>query len=255
MMRMTPSAKQNQQRLLDVLGFSQSKPTKWEVDGHLVMRYMARDSRIPEGNSVYLCRCVLAGMYKHLRSETIQSRLRRLIMRMEGGPAYSLTIREIYRRLHNVEIGLYSPVPCGVKPNVFHPGTKIGRHSYIANTVRTFTRNHPLNTRSTHGFFENPALGKVSKDLMVFNNLLIGNGVWIGHNAIILPPTEKIGDGAVVAAGSVVYEDVPPYAVVGGSPAVVIRKRFAPDVIEELLASRWWEDSPAELAARRKKNF
>jgi acetyltransferase-like isoleucine patch superfamily enzyme len=75
----------------------------------------------------------------------------------------------------------------------------------------------------------------------------IGNDVFIGHNAMILYPTKKIGDGAVIAAGSVVVEDVPPYAIIGGYPAKVLRYRFSNERIDALLRSRWWEASLEEL--------
>ncbi|PBB42122.1 CatB-related O-acetyltransferase [Mesorhizobium sp. M1A.F.Ca.IN.020.06.1.1] len=70
--------------------------------------------------------------------------------------------------------------------------------------------------------------------------ITIGNDVWIGHGAIILPGVE-VGDGAVVGAGAVVTRTVPTYAIVGGSPARLIRYRFSQDVISKLLAIRWWE--------------
>jgi virginiamycin A acetyltransferase len=170
-------------------------------------------------------------------------------MRLEGGPAYSLTIREIFRQFHCVDVGLYTAGPCTVRPEVFHRGTTLGRYSSICETVRTFTRNHTTSTMSTHGFFDNPALGKVKTDLIPWGNLVIGNGVWIGHNAIILPPAERIGDGAVITAGSVVYSNVPPYAIVTGFPARVVGYRFSESIIAKLLASRWWERSPAELSS------
>ena len=64
--------------------------------------------------------------------------------------------------------------------------------------------------------------------------------VWIGQNAAIMPGVH-IGSGAIVAAASVVTRDVPPYAVVGGNPASIIRMRYSSDVIDELLRLAWWD--------------
>lgn len=74
---------------------------------------------------------------------------------------------------------------------------------------------------------------------------VIGNDVWFGYGVLVMPGV-RIGDGAIVAAGSVVTADVPPYAIVGGSPATVLRKRFAADDIDRLLRAAWW-DWPVEL--------
>lgn len=70
-------------------------------------------------------------------------------------------------------------------------------------------------------------------------NTVIGNDVWIGHNATIMPGL-TIGDGAIVATNATVTRDVPPYAIVGGNPAQVIRKRFSDEQIEALLQVQWW---------------
>lgn len=74
----------------------------------------------------------------------------------------------------------------------------------------------------------------------------IQNDVWIGHGAFIRPGV-IIGHGAIVAAQSVVTKDVPPYAVVGGNPARVIKYRFASEIIERLLACQWWTRAPWQL--------
>jgi acetyltransferase-like isoleucine patch superfamily enzyme len=81
----------------------------------------------------------------------------------------------------------------------------------------------------------------------------IGNDVWIGANAII-PGGVVIGTGAIVAAGAVVVKDVPPYAVVGGNPAQIIRYRFLEDEIKFLLESEWW-NWPSEEFFRRVDEF
>ena len=71
-------------------------------------------------------------------------------------------------------------------------------------------------------------------------NVVIGNDVWIGRGATIMSGV-TIGDGAVIAARALVVKDVPPYAIVGGNPAKLIRYRFDEATIEKLLAIRWWD--------------
>ena len=75
-------------------------------------------------------------------------------------------------------------------------------------------------------------------------DIVIGSDVWIGYEAVILAGV-TVGHGAIIGTRAVVTKDVPPYTIVGGVPAKPIRKRFADDVIEKLLALRWW-DWPAE---------
>lgn len=68
---------------------------------------------------------------------------------------------------------------------------------------------------------------------------VIGNDVWIGHEAVVMPGV-RVGDGAIIAAQSVVVKDVEPYAIVGGNPATLIRRRFDEHAIESLLMIAWW---------------
>lgn len=77
------------------------------------------------------------------------------------------------------------------------------------------------------------------KDLPV-RDTIVGHDVWIGHDAAIMPGVQ-IGAGAIVAAASVVACNVPPYAVVGGNPATVIRMRYCSEIIDELLDIAWWD--------------
>jgi chloramphenicol O-acetyltransferase type B len=77
-------------------------------------------------------------------------------------------------------------------------------------------------------------------------NVVIGNDVWIGREAIIMSGV-KIGDGAVVGACAVVTKDIEPYAIYAGNPARFVRKRFNEAVIEELLELRWWDFEDAEI--------
>lgn len=76
---------------------------------------------------------------------------------------------------------------------------------------------------------------------------VVGNDVWIGRNSVILPGVH-IGDGAIIAAQSVVAKDVEPYTLAGGNPARPIRKRFDQELIDLLLELRWWDFPPERLA-------
>ena len=75
---------------------------------------------------------------------------------------------------------------------------------------------------------------------------VIGNDVWLGRECVVMPGV-KIGDGAIVAAYSVVVKDVAPYSVAGGNPARFLKKRFDDELIELLLQVRWWDFKPEEL--------
>ncbi|MGI2124972.1 Vat family streptogramin A O-acetyltransferase [Shewanella baltica] len=122
----------------------------------------------------------------------------------------------------------------------------IGKFCAIAKDVKFIMNgaNHQVSGFSTYPFYifgngwekvmPNPA------DLPHKGDTCIGNDVWIGYNATIMPGV-KIGHGAIVASQSVVTKDVPPYAVVGGNPATVIKLRFEQDVIDKLIAIAWWD--------------
>ena len=86
------------------------------------------------------------------------------------------------------------------------------------------------------------------EDLPHKGDTVIGNDVWIGYDALLMPGV-KVGDGAVIAARAVVTGDVPPYAVVGGNPAKAVKRRFPDEVVVELLAIRWW-DWPVDKITR-----
>ena len=77
-------------------------------------------------------------------------------------------------------------------------------------------------------------------------NTVVGNDVWIGQNVTVLPGVH-IGDGAIVAANSVVSRDIPPYVIAGGNPCRVIRPRFDPDLTAYLLDLKWWDWPPEKI--------
>jgi virginiamycin A acetyltransferase len=170
----------------------------------------------------------------------------RVARRLEGGEFRSTTLREIFARYWGVEVGLYTHGGC-FQTGMVDAKTKIGRYSSIAYGVRIVNHNHPLSFKGTSGLFFNPDVGMCDRWLVEHHPLEIGNDVWIGVNAVILPEVSRIGDGAVIGAGAVVNRDVPPYAVVLGNPARVVKYRFSEEVIARLLGEKWWEKDLAEL--------
>ena len=118
----------------------------------------------------------------------------------------------------------------------------IGRFCQFAHgtTFITSSANHPMAGLSTYPFrIFKPETMAAYLDLPV-KDTVVGNDVWTGHGVMVMPGV-TIGDGAIVAAGSVVTRDVAPYTIVGGNPAMPIRQRFADEVIAELLRLRWWD--------------
>lgn len=119
----------------------------------------------------------------------------------------------------------------------------IGKFVQIAHGVQIITSsaNHQMDGFSTYPFavFGEPwSLYDVKWPNK--GDTVIGNDVWIGHEALIMPAV-TIGDGAIIASRSVVTKDVPPYTIVGGNPAKVIRKRFDDEMIAQLLQIKWWD--------------
>ena len=105
--------------------------------------------------------------------------------------------------------------------------------------------NHTLKSLSTYTFplfYEEWELEKSNITTAWDNkgNIIIGNDVWIDYEAVIMAGVH-IGDGAIVGTRAVVTKDVPPYTIVGGIPAKEIRKRFSPDIIEQMQTLKWWD--------------
>lgn len=122
----------------------------------------------------------------------------------------------------------------------------IGKYCSLAYGV-TIVASGEHNYRGVANFpFAAVFKGDVDRDTFSKGPVQIGNDVWIGANATILSGV-AIGDGAVVAAGSVVTTSVPPYAIVGGVPASVIKHRFPAATIASLLDIRWWDWSPDQI--------
>ena len=166
-----------------------------------------------------------------------------------------------------------------VKPTVTNPNIVVGDFTYIADSefeshVTNFypwsrdrliigkfcqiaagvefvmnDANHQMNAVSTFPFYTLEGWNMEPpkpEDMPFKGDTVIGNDVWIGQNATILPGVH-IGDGAIVGANSVVGSDVEPYTIVAGNPARPIRKRFDEELTTLLLKFRWWDKSIEEI--------
>lgn len=122
------------------------------------------------------------------------------------------------------------------------PGAFIGLPQH---PTRSYVSSHPI----FYTRLPSRNLNFADKDYFEgFTQTIIGNDVWIGANALIKGGL-TIGDGAIIGAGAVVTRDVPPYAIVGGIPASLLRYRFTPDVIAFMLTFRWWDKDEAWIKA------
>ncbi|MFI2760685.1 CatB-related O-acetyltransferase [Streptomyces echinatus] len=163
-----------------------------------------------------------------------------------------------------IEVGEYSyyddpdePTAFETRNVLYHYGPEklvIGKFCALAEGVRFIMNgaNHRMDGPSTFPF---PIMGGSWADhadllagLPVKGDTVVGNDVWLGHRAMVMPGV-RIGHGAIVAAGSVVVDDVADYTIVGGNPARLIRTRYDEKDIARLLAIAWW-DWPAEHLTR-----
>jgi virginiamycin A acetyltransferase len=140
---------------------------------------------------------------------------------------------------------------------LYHYGPEkliIGRFCALAEGVRFImnSANHRMDGPSTFPF---PLMGgswaehfDLLTDLPNRGDTVVGNDVWIGYQAMVMPGV-RVGDGAIIATGSVVVGDVPAYGIVGGNPARLIRRRYDDETVARLLALAWW-DWPLEHVTR-----
>ncbi len=148
------------------------------------------------------------------------------------------------------EIGDFSYINASSSVN----NSQVGKFCSIASNVAVNLGEHPLHFVSCH-----PAFYSKGKEVYSFSDneyfqeiksVKIGNDVWIGYGSLVKGGV-NIGDGAVIAANSVVTKDIEPYTIVGGVPAKVIKKRFDAETINRLLEIKWWDFDESEL----RKNF
>jgi acetyltransferase-like isoleucine patch superfamily enzyme len=147
---------------------------------------------------------------------------------------------------HSLEMGAFSYAVSG-----YYFGVKIGRYTSIGEAVQIGRGSHPVSWGSTSPLFYQPHRFVLDQDLpearsFTFNapgqaaqTTVIGNDVYIGHGAFISQGV-TVGDGAVVGAYAVVTKDVPPYAVVVGNPATIVKLRFPAKTVARMQALAWW---------------
>lgn len=150
-------------------------------------------------------------------------------------------------RLGNCKIGRYSYI--GIDSDFSN--TTIGSFCSIGPEVLCGLGDHPINYISTYpGFYSNQASGSYwfghVHDFEEQQNTIIESDVWIGARAIIKGGLH-IGTGAIIGAGAVVTKNVPPYAIVGGIPAKILKYRFDENLISQLIESKWWERNELTL--------
>lgn len=164
----------------------------------------------------------------------------------------SKVLRAYYKKYRGVTVGKYS---YGCFTNLIPSNTTIGNYCSFGPNVRVFNANHGINWASTHPFLYNPTLGVVDEEKVIRTRLEVGHEVWIGANVIILPSVTKIGNGAIIGAGSVVTKNIEPYTINAGVPCKLIKFRFDRHIIEELERKEIFNYSKAQYKRNAKYMF
>jgi acetyltransferase-like isoleucine patch superfamily enzyme len=145
----------------------------------------------------------------------------------------------------------------GINESCFLARGKIGSFCSIGARTSINPFNHPTDWLSIHEFQYHPKaydwveeyrnFDRLERSADMFAKMNVGNDVWMGHHVNVMGGI-NVGDGAIIAAGSIVTKDVPPYAIMAGVPAQVKRLRFSEKIIERLLRAKWWELDLTDLS-------
>ena len=160
--------------------------------------------------------------------------LKRPLLILKGNKVPMTTRVDLNCTMTYCRVGQYSYIRSGAQFN----HAIIGNYCSFAADVQIGGMEHPLSEYSTSAKL-------FPEKCQASNDTIIGNDVWVAAGAIIRQGV-KIGDGAVVGANSFVNKDVPPYAIVAGSPAKIIKYRFDEDTINKITASSYWEMPPKQ---------
>lgn len=158
---------------------------------------------------------------------------------------------------NNVIIGDYTYLNSEYNWTIIDSNVVIGNFCSVGPGVTIGLGNHNFNYISTHPFLYNKYYGFINKNKENLDNdvkTIIGNDVWIGSYANIKRGV-KIGNGAVIGMNAVVTKDVPPYAIVGGIPAKIIKYRFSEENIKLLEKSKWWNQSKSSIEKNIEKMY
>jgi acetyltransferase-like isoleucine patch superfamily enzyme len=184
--------------------------------------------------------------------------------RMSGATVFEPPCSVKWMQIENrVRLGAFSYAVSG-----YYSEVSIGRYVSIGEQVQIGRSSHALTWVSTSPFFylRDKLFGvgddfagaaayhdylppvRVGAKSTEFRQTVIGNDVYIGHGAMVMPGV-TVGDGAVIGAMAVVTKDVPPFGVVAGNPARLIKMRLPPLVVASLLKSAWWRFAPWQLTS------
>jgi len=185
---------------------------------------------------------------------------------LPGSRIIKTTVRGPVYMNRNSQLGPDSVVGkyFGLNESCFAARCEIGAYCAIGARCAINPFNHPTDWLSIHEFQyhansydwvpEYAQLERLSRTPDMFSRVTIGNDVWMGHNVNVLAGV-TVGDGAAIAAGSVVTKDVPPYGIVAGVPATLKRLRFPERTVERLLRVKWWDLELEQLSGLPFRNI